>query len=361
MNIISYIENLSTDSIESIIFVIFLVIILLIPSLKSIIKTIFWIKYSNFSWNFNLSFVWKYSCGDYKYNSFDIPKRDWTKRNIEAPNDELKNIQKEILKEFNKIYLFPSYVTAFKKKSSIKNNASKHINKKMIINIDIENFFNSITNEKITNALKSYKWIKIEEIYKLLELTTYKWRLPQGAPTSPFLANLTFIWIDKIIINLLKKYDRNVSYTRYADDITFSSNNTKIKNAIRIITDSILPKYWYKAKKKKTTIYRSHTKQIVTWLVVNEKVSYPRNKYMKLRSMICNYLWKWIWDVNVIKWHLAFLKNVDKKKYLKLRFYYLKKFTKTANYEKLFKKWKKRYNRSEFINPRNWEKIKKII
>jgi RNA-directed DNA polymerase len=98
--------------------------------------------------------------------------------------------------------------------------------------------------------------------------------------------------IDEIIIKLLKKYDKNVAYTRYADDITFSSDNENIKNAIRIITDSILPKYGFQANKKKTKVYRNHRKQLVTGLVVNKRVAYPRDKYMILRAKIYNFLQK---------------------------------------------------------------------
>jgi len=316
----------------------------------------FSLNFSNNRKNFNLKFLENYSINISKsYQSFHIPKKDWSQRLIEAPNEELKIIQKNILKDLQKVFILPSYVTAFKKWSGIKNNAKKHINKKIVINIDIENFFHSITTDKIQKALNSYKDISSEEINKLISLVTYNWRLAQWAPTSPFMANLVFLWVDKIILNLLKKYDKNISYSRYADDITFSSDKNEIKNAIRIITDSLLPKFWYKAKKKKTTIYRYHTKQLVTWLVVNKKVSYPKNKYMKLRSMVYNFLKKSVWNINIVKWHLAFLKSVDSKKYNKLKFYYKKTFKWTNNYELLFKKWKKRYKKLIFLNPRTWE------
>ncbi len=324
-----------------------------------IIITIFKWKLSVFNKkkrNFNLKFLNKIPILNPDYNTFYIPKRDWSERQIDAPNTQLKNIQKNILRELNKTYLFPSFVSWFKKNASIKNNASKHTNKKIIINIDIEDFFHSITENKIRKTLRAYKELQNEEIEKLINLVTYRWRLAQWAPTSPFIANLVFLWIDNIIIKLLKKYDKKVSYTRYADDITFSSNNTKIKNAIRIIVDSILPKYGYVAKKKKTTIYRAHTKQIVTGLVVNKRVSYPRNKYMKLRAMVFNFLSKWDWNINIIKWHLSFLKSVDRKKYLKLKFYYRRNFKENNNYKVLFNKQKKKHKKASFTNPHTWKR-----
>lgn len=288
------------------------------------------------SWKFNVDFINKYKSLDLYYNTFYIPKRDWTKRKIQAPNQKLKIIQKQILKELEKKYFLPNFVTAFRKNFSIKYNAKKHVNKKVVINIDIKDFFSHITDEMLEKRLKYYTHIKHEDIQKFISFTTTKWSLPQGAPTSPFLANFVFLPIDYIIIKLLKKYDKNVSYTRYADDLTFSSNNDTIKNAIRIITDSILPKYGFEAKKKKTTIYRNHTKQLVTGLVVNEKVTYPRSKYMVLRSKVYNFITTWVWESNKIKWHLSFLQYVDYKKYKRLKKYYQSKFENNSNFSLLF-------------------------
>ncbi len=286
----------------------------------------------------NLKFLEKYPLDIYKsYNNFYISKRDGSQRLIEAPNHELKKLQKNILWELEKQFWFPSHVTWFRKRVGVSNNAKKHTNKKVVINIDIENFFQSISTEKIKKALSQHKNINNKEIDIFVEIITNNGKLPQWAPTSPFMANFVFLWMDAMILKILKKYDPDVSFTRYADDITFSSNNDKIKNAIRIITESLLPKFWYTAKTKKTTIYRSHTKQLVTGLVVNEKVSYPRNKYMLLRSMVYNYLQGWPWNINKIIGHLSFMKNVDKYKYNKLKTYYYKDFRWTIRYEKIFK------------------------
>ena len=309
-------------------FIIFIIIFIII--------IIIILKNKNNSTKFNLDFIKKYENQDIYYNTFFIPKRDWTRRKIQAPNNKLKIVQKKILKELEKRYFLPNFVTAFRKNFSIKYNAKKHTNKKVVINIDIKDFFSNVTSEMLEKRFKFYKNIKDEDIQKFIKLTTNNWSIPQGAPTSPFLANFVFLPIDYIIINLLKKYDKNVSYTRYADDLTFSSNNVKIKNAIRIITDWILPKYWFEAKKKKTTIYRKHTRQLVTGLVVNTKVAYPRAKYMILRSMIYNFITKWKWDSYKIKWYLSFLRFIDYKKYKILKKYYSSKFKNNLKYNEIF-------------------------
>ena len=284
----------------------------------------------------SLEFINSFHVHDKTYKTFSIPKKNWAIRTIEAPNDELKKIQKDILKELENFFYLPYYITAFRKRYSIKTNAKKHIDRKIVINIDLKDFFHSITSQKIRDRL-AYLNIETDIIDKFIDFTTTKNRLPQWAPTSPIIANFVFLPVDKAIINLLKKYDKNVWYTRYADDITFSSDNTKIKDSIRIIIDFLLPNFWYTASIKKTKVYRKHRKQLVTWLVVNERVSYPRWKYMILRSMVYNFLNKWWWEKIKIKWKLSFLRSVDKKKYNKLKFYYRRKFKNTPNYRFLFK------------------------
>jgi len=285
--------------------------------------------------SFNIDFVNEYEVWDYSYKSFFIPKKDGSKREIFAPNEELKKVQRDILNKFSSSFRLPWYVTWFRKNYSIKTNAQHHTWKEVLVKIDIENFFPSITEKKLKKMFLDF-WYEEESINKLLKLITYNGSLAQWAPTSPFFANLVFLQVDKAILKLLKNYDKNVEYTRYADDITFSSNNSEINRAIAIIINSILPNFGYKAHPNKIRVKRKWKRQMVTWLVVNEKISYPRNKYMKLRAMIHNFLQNKAGNVNEIKGHLSFLKSVDKKKYNKLKFYYRRKFKWTENYNKIF-------------------------
>jgi len=281
---------------------------------------------------FDISFIKNYDLFDFSYETFYLEKRNGKSRKIQAPNNQLKQVQKEILEKLERNYIMPGFVTAFRKRYSIKYNAKKHINKKIVISMDIKDFFPSITEEKIKNRFKYYKFDE-QDIEKFIKYTITDGSLPQWAPTSPFISNFVFLSIDYAIIKILEKYDDNVSYTRYADDITFSSDNTEIKNAIRII-ETIVMNHWFTINKEKTKVYRNHTKQMVTWLVVNQKVAYPRNKYMILRAKINNFLKNKEWNINKIKWHLAFLRSVDYKKYKKLKKYYSKKF---SNIDLLFK------------------------
>lgn len=313
---------------------------------------------------------------DFSYSEVSIPKKNWWTRKINIPNDNLKSKQKEYLKFLQKI-IFPKFITGFRKCHPINVTARKHIGQNVVVNLDIDNFFDNITVEKIRSRLedtlikekkikpvakldKERPWLKTQtpvdnllqeknaHIEKIISLITYNGCLPQGAPTSPFMSNFVFLPIDYYILNTLKRYDPDVIYTRYADNITFSSSKkwSNILNAIRIIDQGILSKYWYKINKQKTSISRKHTRQTVLGLVVNEKLSYPRKKYMILRAKINNFLAKWEWNISKIKWYLSFLYLVDTKKYKTLKKYYSKKYWEIKTNKIFVISWKKKKNRS---------------
>lgn len=264
-----------------------------------------------------------------EYHEFTVPKRDGTPRTISAPSAALKAAQKRLLFMLDTSVGLPDYVSGFRRGKGLWDNARAHANKKVVVNIDVEDFFPSFTEAKVEKALKGMGLANETEIPELVRLTTYRGSLPQGAPTSPFIANFGFVPVDEAILALLKKYDGNVGYTRYADDITFSSDDSKIVNAIRIIEDGILPRFGFRAKKKKTCVYRDHTRQTVTGLVVNnKKPRISRERYMKLRSLV----WKELCGkpavpVGTLKGHLAFFRDVDRAGYAKLR----KSFEKKAD------------------------------
>lgn len=230
------------------------------------------------------------------YHSFTVPKRDGTERTIDAPSDELKDAQRKILTWLERTYGFSEHVTGFRRGKSLWDNAKPHSGKKVVVNVDVENFFPSVSETKVAKAFAAMGMPEAS-IPELVRLTTYRGCLPQGAPTSPFIANSVFSPVDDAVVKLLKKYDKKAEYTRYADDLTFSSDDSKIVNAIRIIEDGILPRFGFLAKKKKTCVYRAHTRQTVTGLVVNgKKPRVSRDRYMKIRSLA----WKELCGVGAV-------------------------------------------------------------
>ena len=166
------------------------------------------------------------------YTSFEIPKKSGGQRLINAPNKELKLIQRRLANELyeyhtrlNKDKQIDGVSQAFEKGKSIFTNAKIHRKKRFIINVDLENFFDNIHFGRVRGYLIKNKDFQLsEEVATVIaQLTCFKGSLPQGAPTSPIISNYICNIFDLRIIKLAKKYKLN--YTRYADDLTFSTND----------------------------------------------------------------------------------------------------------------------------------------
>ena len=160
------------------------------------------------------------------YKQFQIPKKDGTMRIICAPNDELKVIQRKLANELWKYHLYymekknieSNISHGFVKGRSILTNANIHVNKKYIVNMDIEDFFPSIHFGRVRGYFnKSNEFNLSENVSTIIaQLTCYQGVLPQGAPTSPILANLLCNILDMRLLKVCAKY--KVDYSRYADD-----------------------------------------------------------------------------------------------------------------------------------------------
>ncbi|MGB5919258.1 reverse transcriptase family protein [Arcobacter sp.] len=209
-----------------------------------------------------------------------IPKKN--KKNKNEYREVLKiyppyNIfYKELLYEIENIIKNnnSSYVTdnaqGFIKGRNILSNAQKHLNKKYLQKFDIKNFFNSIKINSIYSI-----FIKLgcsEETSKLFsKLCTYNDELKEGLNTSPMLANLYCYDLDNELINLSNKY--RFTYTRYSDDITFSSNTNNFPDLEQI--KSILKKYSLELNSNKTLFTKHGQSQYVTGLSISNSL-YPR-------------------------------------------------------------------------------------
>lgn len=236
------------------------------------------------------------------YASFEIPKKNGEPRVIDTPNDKLKWIQRKLSETLYKTHF--DYITqngiktsvshGFEKNKSIITNAYRHKNKKYLLNIDILDFFSSFNFGRVQGYFyKSQEFMFSKEVATIIaQLVCYKAKLPQGAPTSPIISNLIFNIVDLKILALAKKYRLN--YTRYADDMSFSTNNKVFEkeylNFIRELSD-LLEKNGFEINQNKTRLEYCSSKQEVTGLTVNNKINASRKFIKKTRAM-ANQLYK---------------------------------------------------------------------
>lgn len=221
---------------------------------------------------------------DKYYKTFALPKKSGGTRTICQPNKKLKGLQSWILVNIlNKIQASPSS-TGFKKGSSTLDNALPHIGANTILNLDLKDFFPTVKTKQVYNVFKTIGYNKLIATV-FTNICTYKDMLPQGGPCSPMLANLTAWSLDLRIQGYVGK--RGISYTRYADDLSFSGlNPTKVVKIIPMIK-LIINEENFEVNHKKTRIASSARAKIVTGLIVNEdSVGIGKQKYKDLRAKI---------------------------------------------------------------------------
>ena len=221
------------------------------------------------------------------YRTFSVPKKSSGYRIINEPLPSLKEIQRWILDEI--LNQIPSHSVAkgFSKGQSIRDNAKFHRGQTIVLTLDVKNFFPSINDKRVYRIFRSIGYSK--PVSGLLtNLTTLNGELPQGAPTSPYLSNLVFAEVDTRIFGYCRKH--SVRYTRYADDLTFSGEFSPPQ--ILNFVSKVFKEYKFKINPKKTRVMRKDTQQLVTGIVVNEKLQSPRNIRKFLRQE-CYYIEKY--------------------------------------------------------------------
>ena len=234
----------------------------------------------NFSDNKKLNLLYAISNHPEKYYSHkNILKRNGNKRELLIPNQTLKTIQRNILNHVLKGLSISKYATAYVKKRSLRDNASVHVGKEIVLKLDIKNFFGNIHFEDLYRVLPNSLFPPSIKVL-LLKLCTYEDCLPQGAPTSPYLSNLVMRHFDDYIGDYCEK--KNISYTRYSDDLTFSGNMDVWE--LKKIVQSFLDAMGFSLNEEKTKILRKNTKQTVTGVVVNEKINSSKSYRRKIRQ-----------------------------------------------------------------------------
>lgn len=254
------------------------------------------------------------------YRQFHIPKKSGGVRTITAPDGELKNIMYTLAFILSELYIPTPEAIAFVPKRSIVDNAQVHIGKNYVLNIDLSDFFTSITSHMVERGL--YKLGFSPTVAQCLStICNYPVVVdkkvlnvvPQGAPTSPLISNICAMTLDRRLSGLAKRF--HLSYTRYADDITFSSNHNVyhkdgefMQELYRIISDC-----HFTVNEKKTRLQKRGGRQEVTGLTVSVKPNVCRKYIKNLRALI-HHISKIdspeMHDINVARGKLNFLRMV---------------------------------------------------
>lgn len=227
------------------------------------------------------------------YRAFQIPKKRGGYREILAPEEGLKELQKK-LNHYLQAYYFwikPDEVHGFvinalltEDNCNIVANAERHTGKKAVLNIDLKDFFPRVTANRVFRLFSSEFFGFTRQMATVLALlTTYNGHLPTGAPSSPVLSNFICYQLDKE----LKAFSflHGLSYSRYADDLTFSSKEHISTDLILDIINEIR-KNDFAINEKKLRVRNAGRKQTVTGLTVNNKINVDRKLLKKIRAML---------------------------------------------------------------------------
>ena len=229
-----------------------------------------------------------------KYNQFSIPKRGGGSRDIFAPIPELKSLQRKLATALEECIADIEKITnrknrashGFRSGKSILTNASVHRNKRYVFNVDLKDFFPSITGKRIRGFLINDRNFAFDASVAttIAHIACRDGKLPQGSPSSPVISNMIAGILDVHLSRLAKVH--GCIYTRYADDITFSTNNGDFPVEIAYCEEGdehcwkvgaelyrLILRSGFSVNEKKTRMQYRDSRQQVTGLVVNKKVN----------------------------------------------------------------------------------------
>jgi retron-type reverse transcriptase len=238
--------------------------------------------------------------------------RRWVKKTsggwrlIEAPKPELRRVQGQILEGIlNRV---PAHLAAhgFVRGRNTLTNAQPHLGQRFILKLDLENFYATVRYSRVVAIYRSFGFSREVSIWLArLSTATVPWdlegpvserelepylarHLPQGAATSPALANLSAFGLDVRLSGLAGAY--GLQYTRYADDLTFSGPGTAMPALRELIPliQQIIRHERFRLNASKRRLLRNSQRQIVAGVVVNEKANIPRSQYDALKAILHN-------------------------------------------------------------------------
>lgn len=235
------------------------------------------------------------------YYNFEIPKRNGGLREISAPYPVLLSAQRWIYENILKKQPLHESCKGFVKDNSIVDNARPHLNKNYLLKMDIKDFFPSIKISRIMSIFRVLGYTKRISYY-LASICCLDGQLPQGAATSPYLSNIIAKRLDYRLNGLAKKF--NLTYTRYADDLTFSGEALPIR--IKNYIEAIVADEGFEINKTKTRLIGEKGQKIVTGISISSgKLTIPKKTKREVRKNI-HYVLK-----NGLLEHLSYIDSTD--------------------------------------------------
>lgn len=246
-----------------------------------------------------------------KYSEFSIAKKSGGTRKISSPIPKLKHVQSRLAEHLSKclaeieiseeVKESCTLSHGFKPNLSIATNAKNHLGRRWVFNTDLADFFPTINFGRVRGYFIKNKYFSLDQgtATLLAQIICHKNGLPQGAPTSPVVSNLIASNLD-ISLNRIARRHR-CTYTRYADDITFSTNKknfseeigSRLSNGVWIAGDELryrVQRSGFLINPDKTRMQLRWSRQDVTGLVVNEKINIPREYVKAVRAMCDHYI-----------------------------------------------------------------------
>lgn len=262
-----------------------------------------------------------------RYKQFEIKKRDGTNREIDAPCFSLKVVQRWVLENIlYKVRVSPHSMGFAKngKGSPLVQCAERHRNNLYILKMDLKNFFPSIKKDKVY-----YQFLQLgynsNASNLLTNICTFNNRLPQGAVTSPYLANLICYKMDVRIATYCNK--RDIAYTRYADDLVFSCDNRDMLRKIYRKINMIVEAEGFIVNQKKTRFLSPYVHKKVIGVTVNDGVlKAPKEMKKMVRAMIHHEILSGDYSKNEkIRGYIAYIDSLEKN-YKRRLIKYIEKF-----------------------------------
>ncbi|ERG68412.1 reverse transcriptase domain-containing protein [Exiguobacterium chiriqhucha] len=242
----------------------------------------------------------------YNYREASIPKKDGGERKVYIPNNNLFILQQKLKYVLELIYS-PHFTShGFVNDRSIISNAERHVNKKFVINIDLKDFFPTIKYNRIVNMFVKVFRCSPNIANTLANIVTHhEGFLPQGSPISPLISNVIARTMDDQLFKLCKEI-KEVQYTRYADDLTFSTNRKKIPNSIVKNSNNsyelsdklinIIENNGFEINYKKFRVQSEYDHQSVTGIKVNKKLNINKSYIRMVRVYL--YIFEKNEDIN---------------------------------------------------------------